>query len=149
MPSSPTSGRGRRRRAEIAERYDVGLRRLAGIALPHRPAPGEGRHAWHLYAIRVLPESGTTRDALAAGLAEAGVGTSVHFIPLHQFTAGQHGAYGPPRALPGAETFAEQVLSLPMHPQLTDAQVDHVIEAVTTWTTEAVAASKEDPSCIS
>jgi dTDP-4-amino-4,6-dideoxygalactose transaminase len=119
-----------RRRAEIAAQYDAGLGGLVGIGLPHRPAPEHGTHAWHLYAIRVRPESGTTRDELAAALAARDVGTSVHFIPLHHFTAGREGAYGHPRPLPGADLFADQVLSLPMHPQLSDAQVDTVIEAV-------------------
>ena len=123
-------GSWQQRRAEIAARYDEGLRDLAGIGLPHRPRPGEGRHAWHLYAIRVQPESGTTRDELAQALDLRGIGTSVHFIPLHHFSAGREGRYGHPGLLPGADAFAAQVLSLPMHPQLRDSQVDLVVEAV-------------------
>src|SRR6478735_9080727 len=129
-----------RRRAEIAARYDVGLDSLPGIALPHRPVVGRGGHAWHLYAIRVLAGSQLTRDHLAVVLADRGVGTSVHFIPVHQFVAGQKGFYGDPRALPGADLFTAQVLSLPMHPQLTDAQVDHVIDVVA-----HTAKSNQDP----
>ena len=119
-----------RRRAEIAAAYDDGLAALPGIGLPHRPSSEPGTHAWHLYAIRVHEESGTSRDDLAASLAAREVGTSVHFIPLHHFTAGSKGAYGEPRPLPGADLFAARVLSLPMHPQLSDAQVQSVIRAV-------------------
>ena len=119
------------RRAEIAARYDEGLRGLENVALPHRPAPGRGVHAWHLYAVRVLPASAMDRDALVDALAARGIGTSVHFIPLHRFTAGQRGVYGAPRPLPGADVFARQVLSLPMYPQLSDPQVDLVVDAVT------------------
>jgi dTDP-4-amino-4,6-dideoxygalactose transaminase len=119
------------RRAEIAARYDAGLGGLDAVALPPRPAAGHGVHAWHLYAVRVLPSSATDRDALVDALAARGIGTSVHFIPLHQFTAGREGAYGPPRPLPGGDVFARQVLSLPLYPQLSDAQVDHVVDAVT------------------
>ena len=119
-----------RRRAEVAAAYDAGLATVPGIGLPHRPAATEGVHAWHLYVVRVLPGSGLTRDALAEALAARGVGTSVHFIPLHHFSAGRDGAYGRPRPLPGADLLADQVLSLPMHPQLDDSQVRTVIEAV-------------------
>lgn len=119
-----------RRRADIAAAYDAGLAALPGIGLPHRPSSGLGTHAWHLYAIRVQEGAGMNRDDLAASLASREIGTSVHFIPLHHFTAGTKGAYGEPRPLPGADRFAGQVLSLPMHPQLSDAQVQTVIEAV-------------------
>ncbi len=119
-----------RRRAEIAAAYDEGLARVPGIGLPHRPAATEGVHAWHLYAVRVRREAGLTRDDLAEALAARGIGTSVHFIPVHHFSAGRDGAYGPPRPLPGADVLADQVLSLPMHPQLSDSQVLTVIEAV-------------------
>ena len=140
-----------RRRAEIAARYDAGLDRLPGIALPHRPEVGFGVHAWHLYAVRVLAQSRTTRDHLAGELADRGVGTSVHFIPVHQFVAGHQGFYGEPRPLPGADLFASQVLSLPMHPQLSDAQVDHVINVVAHAVTTSdlrPASTEEETSCL-
>ncbi|MCW2847091.1 MAG: DegT/DnrJ/EryC1/StrS family aminotransferase [Marmoricola sp.] len=126
-----------RRRAEIADLYDRGLAGLPGIALPHRPPRGLGVHAWHLYAIRVQEDSGTDRDSLAAALAARSIGTSVHFIPLHHFTAGRSGAYGEPRPLPGADRFADEVLSLPLHAQLSDVHVATVIEAVHAATSAA------------
>jgi perosamine synthetase len=70
------------RRDEITARYDLGLKGIEGIALPARPSTG--RHAWHLYVLRVLPSFGPDRDSFIAELAARGVSCSVHFIPLHQ-----------------------------------------------------------------
>jgi dTDP-4-amino-4,6-dideoxygalactose transaminase len=113
------------RRAVLAARYDDNLRGVPGVQLPHRPEPGAGRHAWHLYAIQV---GGGARDDLARQLAERGVGTSVHFIPVHHFS--HFAALVPPGGLPGADSLFERLLSLPLYPRLTTAQVDHVATAV-------------------
>jgi dTDP-4-amino-4,6-dideoxygalactose transaminase len=121
------------RRAEIAARYDAGLAGVPGVGLPHRPAGGG--HAWHLYAVRV-----PNRDAVVAGLAERGVGTSVHFIPLHQLSY-FHGLVDlPDGGLRGADQLFEQLLSLPLYPRLTDPQVDAVCSALA----EVVHESRED-----
>jgi perosamine synthetase len=111
-----------RRRAELAARYDEGLRSVPGVLLP--PRPDTGRHAWHLYAVRVQPPFRLTRDELSAALAERGVGTSVHFIPVHHFPYFR-GLLGSPR-LPVADRVFEGLLSLPLHPGLSDADVEHV-----------------------
>ncbi len=117
------------RRAEIAERYDALLAGIPGIAPPPRPATG--RHAWHLYIVRIQPSFGMHRDMVADALARAGIGTAVHFIPVH------HLPYY--RDLVGAENCTElttadqvfpQLLSLPMHPGLTDSNVARVCEAL-------------------
>jgi perosamine synthetase len=76
--------------------------------------------------IRVLPEYGRTRDQLAEELAARGIGTSVHFIPVHSFgyfrrLLGDQGS-----RLPVAERMADQLLSLPLYPQLADSDVDYV-----------------------
>jgi perosamine synthetase len=118
-----------RRRAAIAGRYDVLLSAIPGLLLPPRPADGE--HAWHLYVVRVQRAFGMHRDAVAESLAEAGIGTSVHFIPVH------HQPYfrrvlGPQacRDLPTADRVFPELLSLPMHPGLSDADVDRVCDAL-------------------
>ncbi len=116
------------RRAEIAQRYTTLLSRVPGIRLPQVAAGG--RHAWHLFVIQTTTEFGMTRDELAAGLAEVGVDTSVHFIPVHQLsyfraTLGDHHGL-----LPGTDRAAARVLSLPMYPAMTDAQVDRVCDAI-------------------
>jgi dTDP-4-amino-4,6-dideoxygalactose transaminase len=118
------------RRAAIAARYDAHLAGLRGLELPPRPAAET--HAWHLYIARIDRRAfGMDRDTVSERLADAGIGTSVHFIPVH------HLPYF--RDLLGLEACGElasadrifpQLLSLPMHPGLTDSDVDRVCEAL-------------------
>jgi len=110
------------RRAELAERYDRALADVDGITLP--PRPTRGRHAWHLYAARVGHGYRLTRDHLVGALAERGVGTSVHFIPVHHFPYFRQ-LLGAP-SLPVADRVFRSLISLPLHPHLTDTDVDHV-----------------------
>ena len=117
-----------RRRATIAARYDEQLGGLPGLALPHRPS--RAGHAWHIYAVRVEPGARLHRDELATRLAERGVGTSVHFVPLHHLRYGAAVTGLRAGALPGADLVAGQLLSLPMHPWLCDADVDRVCDLV-------------------
>jgi perosamine synthetase len=111
-----------RRRAQLALRYDTALRNIAGIELPPRPALG--RHAWHLYVIRVGARYRLTRDQLALALADRGVGTSVHFIPVHHFPYFRE-LLGSPQ-LPVADRVFSSLLSLPLHPRLTFSDIDYV-----------------------
>jgi dTDP-4-amino-4,6-dideoxygalactose transaminase len=108
------------RRAELAEHYDQAL--ADRVRLPRRD-PG---HAWHLYQMRV-----PGRDMLAAHLAEVGVGASVHFIPVHQLT-GYAALFDASerQSCPVTDAVADELLSLPLYPSLTDAQQDVVIDAV-------------------
>jgi dTDP-4-amino-4,6-dideoxygalactose transaminase len=97
-------------RQMLADRYDTLLEDVPGIRRPPRPA--QGRHAWHLYVIRVQPEYGRDRDALSAALAERGIDCSVHFIPTH------HQPYFRrlmQNELPGADEAFAQILSLPLY----------------------------------
>lgn len=112
-------------RAWLAGAYDRLLGAVPGIRLPARPAAGT--HAWHLYAIRVEPAFGLTRDELSANLSERGVDCSVHFIPTH------HQSYfrrllgrGPVREFPGADAAFEQILSLPLYQGLREEEVERV-----------------------
>jgi dTDP-4-amino-4,6-dideoxygalactose transaminase len=120
--------RWQQRRAQIAARYDALLAAQPGIALPHRPKAGTGTHAWHLYPIRLAP--GIERDEVIAELAARGVGTSVHFIPVHQLTYFGQVASIPPGGMNGADTLFDQLLSLPIHPRLSDGQIDAVCAAL-------------------
>jgi dTDP-4-amino-4,6-dideoxygalactose transaminase len=107
------------RRAEIAARYSAGLR--GAVTVPEIPAGS--RSAFALYTIRV-----PNRDAVRAKLDAAGVGTGLFYrLALHQHPAFK-AFIG--RALPVSEQMANESLSLPVHPDLTDAEVDRVIAAV-------------------
>ena len=116
--------RWQQRRHEIAARYDLALAGIPGIVRPLHPK--RGRHAWHLYIIRVTADYGRSRDDLAAALAEAGVGTSVHFIPVHHFAAFRASLHPDQPSLPQADRLFPQLLSLPLHPALSDLEVDRV-----------------------
>jgi dTDP-4-amino-4,6-dideoxygalactose transaminase len=108
------------RKALLAARYDAELGHL--LRLPSR---SEG-HAWHLYQVRV-----PGRDELARELAAAGIGNSVHFIPVHQLTAfaALLGAEEC-QACPVTDRVADELLSLPLYPSLSDGQQSAVIDAV-------------------
>jgi perosamine synthetase len=118
------------RRAAIAARYDAQLAGLEGLELPPRPAADA--HAWHLYIVRIHPRPfGIDRDTAAERLAEAGIGTSVHFIPVHHLPYFRNllglEACG---ELSAADQIFPRLLSLPMFPGLTDSDVDRVCEAL-------------------
>ncbi len=95
----------------------------SGVCLP-RTLPG-ARHVYHLYTIRTA-----SRDALQKHLAEAGIGSAVHYpVPLHLLPAYADSRYGE-GSFPVSEACAQTVLSLPVHAFLTDAQVEEVARAV-------------------
>ena len=112
------------RRAELHARYDAGLSDVDGVALPVT-LPGAAP-AWHLYPLRVL---GGRRRALYEHLRENGIGVQVNYIPAYWHPVFADLGYR--RGLcPGAEAFYAEELSLPLFPDLTDSEVDRVIELV-------------------
>jgi perosamine synthetase len=117
-----------RRRHALAARYDAALTTVPGL---DRLEPAtDGRHARHLYAVRVRPEYGTDRDELIEQLARCGISTSVHFIPLHHMPYFRRAALIPPGGLPGADALFTELLSLPLYPHLTEQAVDRVCGAL-------------------
>jgi perosamine synthetase len=114
------------RRDQLALQYDELLASIPGIVRPAWPLVG--RHAWHLYVVRVTPEFGITRDELIQRLSEAGIDTSVHFIPLHHFSyfAPTLGASD----LPATDAVARQIVSLPMYPTLRDGEIERICSAI-------------------
>lgn len=108
------------RRRAIARHY---TEQLSGLVETPWEAP-EAYHVYHQYTIR-LPE----RDRLAAHLKALGIGSSVHYPrAVHEQPA--YRDLAPYGSLPEAERAGREVLSLPLHPFLTDAQVEQVIEGV-------------------
>jgi dTDP-4-amino-4,6-dideoxygalactose transaminase len=113
----------RARREAIARRYREALGAFPALRVPE-VAPGV-RHAWHLYQIAV-----TLRDALATSLREHGIGTSVHFKPLHLFPYYQRALGVGPGQFPVAERCFAETLSLPIYPDLSDTDVDRIVERI-------------------
>jgi len=108
-------------RRRCARQYRSALAGLPGLDLPQVPDGAEP--VWHLF-----PVLSDDRDALQARLANAGVGTLVHYpVPLHRQACLPGHAQ---RALPGAEGWCRRTLSLPIHPLLTPAEIDRVCEVI-------------------
>ncbi len=114
------------RRRELAARYSDALADLPGLGCPS--VHEEATPVFSQYTIRVL---GGYREALVAFLAGRGVATAVHYpLPLHQQPCLRGVARLSPGALPVAEQAAREVLSLPLFPELSDAQQGRVIDGV-------------------
>jgi perosamine synthetase len=125
----------RTERERVARRYGRAVE-AAGIGelveLPAAPGRDEV-HAWHLYPLRLnLDRVRLTRAETIDRLAEAGIGTSVHFIPLHLHPYYRR-TYGyAPADLPVAAREYEREISMPIYPDLTDGDVDYVVERLVT-----------------
>lgn len=110
-------------RRQIARQYDSLLRNVTGLTLPHT-APW-ATHGWHLYVIQC-----DARDQLATALAEAGIGTALHYpVPLHLQQAYRHLGYTH-GDFPHAEATAVRLLSLPLYPGLKENDVTYIAEHV-------------------
>jgi UDP-4-amino-4,6-dideoxy-N-acetyl-beta-L-altrosamine transaminase len=112
------------RRAALVARYDRHLARFAPRIRPLGRIPG-CVPAWHLYVALVdFDAAGVDRARVMAGMAEAGITTMVHYLPVHMqpYYRGLYGA----QDLPGALAYYRQALSLPLFPAMADADVDRV-----------------------
>ncbi|MEP0772942.1 MAG: DegT/DnrJ/EryC1/StrS family aminotransferase, partial [Acidobacteriota bacterium] len=116
------------RRLAIARTYDEVLRDLP-LLLPPRPARRED-HAWHLYVIRLLPEARVTRDRFIEEMSRRGIGTSVHFIPLHRHPYWRDTYHLSPERFPNAEAAFAGAVSLPIYTRMSDADIERVLAAV-------------------
>jgi UDP-4-amino-4,6-dideoxy-N-acetyl-beta-L-altrosamine transaminase len=120
------------RRRAIARRYDEAFAKLSPIRLPQSASDERARSALHLYIVVFdFAAMRTTRTAFMAKLAERGVGSQVHYMPVYH-----HPYHAQRRKIdyaqyPNAEEYYRGCLSLPLHPGLTDEEVERVIDAVT------------------
>jgi len=131
-----------RRRAELAARYDDGLGDLAELELPACRA--NIRHAWHIYAIRLRLERLTVdRATFIDALRAEGIGTSVHFIPLHRHPYYRERFGYRPSDFPVADDAYQRLVSLPLYPRMSDEDADDVVEAVR----RVVARSRKEGRC--
>ena len=114
------------RRRNFAQIYQTELANFPQISTPAGPEnPRE--HSWHLYIIQLHTGN---RDEFVASLSEANIECSVHYIPLHLFEFYQQRYGYRVGDFPCAEAAYERVVSLPLHPGLTDGDIDTVIAAI-------------------
>jgi perosamine synthetase len=117
------------RRLEITATYNESFADLNWIQPPVKSA---SRTAWHLYVVQIdFQALGKTRTEVMAELLAQGVGTQVHYIPVHLQPYYQK-KYGYRQGdFPVAEAYYQSCLSLPLHPAMSDRDVELVIDAVT------------------
>ncbi len=108
-------------RRQVARIYSEGLADVAGV---EPPTEGDGvRHVYHQYTVRI---AGGTRDAVRAALDEAGVSTQIYYpIPIHRMPM-----YGTSAPLDVTDAAADEVLSLPIWPELTPDVQGRILDAV-------------------
>ena len=116
-------------RAGIAARYNAAFAGMAEVELPTIPSHVET--SWHLYLLRLnLDRLTIDRGEFIKALNAENIGTSVHFIPLHLHPVYRERYGYTPDAFPSAYQEYRRVISLPIFPGMTDADVDDVIGAV-------------------
>lgn len=118
----PKLGEWNARRIATAGQYRRGLRG-SSVRTPESGPPGS--HVYHLYVVR-----SRERDRLKARLADASIGAAIHYpIPIHLQPAYGSESMGP-GSLPHTEAAAAEILSLPMHPQITSEEIEAVCNAI-------------------
>jgi dTDP-4-amino-4,6-dideoxygalactose transaminase len=116
------------RREALAQRYDAALAGLP-LQLPARADQGSS-HAWHLYVVRLAPGARLGRDELINELSRRGIGTSVHFIPLHRQPYWRDTCQLSAAQFPVAEAAYQSMLTLPLYTRMSDADQERVIAAL-------------------
>lgn len=114
------------RRQKFAEIYHTELQKIPRIQTPFVP-DNETEHAWHLYIIQLQDAD---RDEFIDALREENIECSVHYIPLHLFEFYQKQYGYNVGDFPHAEEVFDRVVSLPLHPGLTERDVYYVIDAI-------------------
>lgn len=117
-----------KRRQFLAQKYLDALKNLPIIL----PATGDNDdvHAWHLFVIRLKPELQLERDDVINKLSENGIGTSVHYIPLHRQPYWKQYYRLENKDFPEADKAYLSMLSLPLYTAMTDEQQEYIISVV-------------------
>ncbi|MDL0132500.1 DegT/DnrJ/EryC1/StrS family aminotransferase [Halobacterium salinarum] len=118
----------KQRRDEIITQYDDALGEISGIRTP--PNPVESDPMYHLYAVEVRDELGCDRQEFVNAMHAENIGVQVHYVPLHFHPFFQE-EFGYQRGMfPETERVYEGLVSLPLHPEMDDEDVEDVITAV-------------------
>jgi dTDP-4-amino-4,6-dideoxygalactose transaminase len=116
-------------RRRIAAQYNEAFAELPELQIPRCAL--DVQHAWHLYVIKLeLERLRINRSQFIDALKKKGIGTSVHFIPLHLHPYYRDTFGYKPQDFPNASAVFERIVSLPIYPKMSRTDVLHVIEAV-------------------
>lgn len=119
------------RRQQLAHRYHKALADLP-LILP-ADAPVGDTHAWHLYVLRLddaALERGVGRDEVIRQLSERGIGTSVHYVPLHRQPYWRDRYSLSPRDFPITDNAYQRMFTIPLYTRMTDDDQERVIQAL-------------------
>jgi len=117
-----------RKRAYVAARYQELLKDLP-LILPKEPDEGE-KHSWHLYPIRLKDSMSIGRDVFIEKLYAAGIGLSVHYIPLHLHPYWRDTYELKPEMFPVSQKAYERMVSLPIYTKMTDVDIERVCTGI-------------------
>ena len=118
------------KRQRLARLYRERLADIPFVELPAL-APAGDEHAWHLFTIRLRPETlSINRGQFIEALGTRGVSTSVHFIPVHMHSFYRDRLGYAAGAFPRAERTYSRIISLPFHTSLTEDDIDYVAEQI-------------------
>lgn len=115
-----------KRRCEIVGKYNCAFSKIAGLKTPFQRE--NTQNAWHLYILRLDEKTAISRDKFIEELNDLGVGTSVHFIPVHFHPFYKNRVKY--TDLSNAELLFKNAISLPLFPTMTDAEIEFIIEQV-------------------
>ena len=118
------------RRRRYAEMYDQAFAEIPEVTAPYVEL--NVQHAWHLYVIQLgLERLRIDRRDFIKALNEAGIGTSVHYMPLHMHPYYRDTFGYRPEDLPVAQAVYDRIISLPIYPRMSEEDVQYVIDNVT------------------
>lgn len=113
-------------REKASKYYNLKLKNIKGIQTPIEMK--ESQNSYHLYIIRINDKFKISRDSLFKKLLKQKISTSVHYKPLHKFTAYKNAKRGD--KLENSEIMYKQILSLPLYPYITEKEQDIVIKCI-------------------
>ena len=119
----------RQARQRVAAFYVESLSDVACMDLPEIKVPFED-HAWHLFCIVLKPEAPISRNQFIEKMAEAGIGTSVHYKPLYRMTYYRERYRLSPERFPNSEKIWQGTVSLPIYPTLTEAELEYIVKTI-------------------
>ena len=108
--------------------YNKGLKNIPGLIVPNEK--NFRNSSCHLYIIRVTSDAKICRDKLFYSLQKKGIGSSVHYKPLHEFTLFRKKGVSR-NSVSVSKRIYKEILSLPMYPQLARSSQDYVIKSIT------------------
>jgi len=116
-------------RQRVAEFYFDRLSNIECIDLPEILVPFED-HAWHLFCIVLKPDSPIARNDFIEKMADAGIGTSVHYKPLHRMTYYRERYKLNPEDFPNSEKIWKGTVSLPIYPGLKQEELEYITSTI-------------------